>query len=121
MLLPLIGLVLFLVLSWKIALPIYLALLVAWVFYERAIFRSQRLPVRTGGVTGMIGRPATVLTWHGGRGTVRFGTEIWNAQSPSGDALPAGGEVKIVGAEGLILLVVTADSGKSEDERRAAG
>ena len=66
----------------------------------------QRYRVQTG-AEGMVGRPAEVLQDCSPDGRVRVGGEIWRARS---EAPVARGEmVRIVGLDGLTLLVERAD------------
>jgi membrane-bound serine protease (ClpP class) len=64
--------------------------------------RSVRRPVVTGLQT-MVGKNAEVLEGFSGRGRVRCGGEIWNAQSSS--AVGAGQIVRITRVDGLTVWV----------------
>jgi membrane-bound serine protease (ClpP class) len=64
--------------------------------------RAMRRPVTTG-AQAMIGASAEVLADFSGRGSVRYGGELWNARSTA--ALRAGEPARIVKVEGLTLWV----------------
>jgi membrane-bound serine protease (ClpP class) len=64
--------------------------------------RSMRRPVVTG-VLGMIGATAEALQDFTDRGRVRYGGEVWNAQTSA--PLRAGQAVRITKVEGLLLWV----------------
>jgi membrane-bound serine protease (ClpP class) len=57
-------------------------------------------------VTGweeMIGNRGTVVTWHADHGSIRIRGEIWSARSDK--ELEPGGSVRVVGRDGLTLMV----------------
>ncbi len=67
--------------------------------------RAQKTPLRTGQQT-LIGRIGTVTADLSPRGHVQLGGELWTAQSVDESAtLPTGTRVRVVGVEGLKLLV----------------
>jgi membrane protein implicated in regulation of membrane protease activity len=106
MLLPVIGLGLFLVMPWRSALPIYLAGVGLSAIYHRLMLHALSRRVRTGR-QAMLGQDGHVTAWHGDAGTVRCRGEIWQACG-EGDAerdLAPGDEIEVVGAEGLALVV----------------
>jgi membrane-bound serine protease (ClpP class) len=67
-----------------------------------ALLRSRKRPVVTGG-EALIGAEGEAVTWQQSEGRVRVQGELWlaRAQAP----LPAGTRVKVVGRDGLVLLV----------------
>jgi membrane protein implicated in regulation of membrane protease activity len=79
MALPLLGLVLFRLYPWQVALLPYAMLVVASAMFDVLMMRGMRLPVSTGR-EGMIGSTAAVLNWHGGTGQVSWKGEIWRAE-----------------------------------------
>jgi len=76
------------------------ALMVAGIVYMAT--RAMRHPVATG-AQGMIGASAEVVADFTGKGTVRYGGELWKARSSG--ALRAGELARIVRVEGLTLWV----------------
>jgi membrane-bound serine protease (ClpP class) len=57
------------------------------------------------GAEQVVGAPARVVDWDGASGHVRFNGEVWSARSPR--PLQAGADVRVVGRDGLTLLVDT--------------
>ena len=76
------------------------ALMVAGIVYMAT--RAMRHPVATG-AQGMIGASAEVVADFTGKGTVRYGGELWKARSST--PLRAGDLARIVRVEGLTLWV----------------
>lgn len=105
-----IGVVLFLFLSFKLALlvfiPVAVVFLALGVAMRRQMTRTMRLPVATG-MEGMVGRTAEVARIERRvtlpRYVVRCEGELWRARSR--DELSVGDEVKIMAAEGITLVV----------------
>jgi membrane-bound serine protease (ClpP class) len=104
MLFPVLGLPLFAWLPLREALPAYAAGLAASAALHAAMRRAMRLPVRTGR-EGLIGRGAVVLSWAARGGWVRCGPERWRAVSRGGEALRPAERVRVVGVDGLTLVV----------------
>jgi len=104
MLFPLLGLALFWWLPLRASLPVYVAGLAVSALLHRAMMRAGRLPVRTG-AEGMIGRHAVVLDWTGDEGWVRCGSEKWHAVVRTGEPEHVGDGVRVVGVDGLTLVV----------------
>lgn len=98
---PLLGLVLFWALPWKIALPVYLGVLAVSAIYWWATVRTFREPLKAGR-EAMIGVEGIVLR-DGAVPLVRVHNELWNA---IGDGpMVAGEAVRVVSLEGLRLRV----------------
>jgi membrane protein implicated in regulation of membrane protease activity len=95
---PVIGLVLFLILPWTIALPLYLVIVTLSLWLYVKIMESMRQPVKTGG-EGLLGQVAEVRPG----GTLIVNGERWSIAQP--DGLTPGQQVRIVGFEGLRLEV----------------
>jgi membrane-bound ClpP family serine protease len=114
---PLLGLGLFWVLSWKLALPIYALGLVASVLLQRVAMKSLRLPVLTG-IPAMTGGAGTVASWETDRGTVRFRAELWRARSVSGKSISPGATVRIMAVENLELVVAPEELPRRESGGR---
>jgi membrane protein implicated in regulation of membrane protease activity len=100
---PFIGLVLFLILPWTIALPSYLVIVTLSVLLYRKIMQSMKLPVTTG-VEGLIGSVGEVEP----DGSLALGTERWKIASPQDDLVP-GQRVRIVGFNDMHLEVQAID------------
>lgn len=115
---PLIGVFLFFVLSWKIALPAYLVGVAISVFYHRIMVKSRTIRVKTGR-RGMIGCTATVVDWHQGEGMVRCHGEFWKARMENGRSVSPGSEVLVVNVvEHLVLILRPLESAPPELNQR---
>jgi membrane-bound serine protease (ClpP class) len=102
LLLPLVGLVLFLFLPWQEALPFYVIILVgSLVIYWKIIQAHRRRPII--GKRAMIGDRAVVVSTKGQEAEVDYQGEIWRAISSQ--PLQQGDQVIIKGVEGLMLRV----------------
>ena len=100
--LPLLGLGLFYVLPLAWAGPLYGAvLLVSAVFYV-PIYRAHRQPVACGW-EAMVGKLAEAVDGFPGLGRVKYHNVFWKARSK--EPLAAGERAKIVGLQGMTLLV----------------
>jgi membrane-bound serine protease (ClpP class) len=74
------------------------------IFVVGQIVRSRREPIRTG-YEHFIGQTARVHRDLNSRGRVWFEGQTWNAELRPGGEAPAGSKVRIVGIEGLTLIV----------------
>ncbi len=102
-LLLLAALLVFAVLPWRIALPLYLLVLVFSLFSAWRDMRAQsRIPPITG-KKGMIGDRAVVVRVESEKAEVEYKGETWKAVSDQ--PLHPGQEVVILRLEGLILHV----------------
>lgn len=95
---PVIGLVLFLILPWTIALPLYLLIVALSLWLYVKIMESMRQPVKTGS-EGLLGQVAEVRP----SGSLIVKGERWSIAQP--DGLTPGQQVRIVGFDGLRLEV----------------
>ncbi len=96
------GWVLFLFLTWQIALPLYLiAVIITLVIYWKIIAAQRKTPVI--GKRAMIGDQALVVRVDGNKVEVEYEGEIWRAISI--EPLQQGQRVVIKGVDGLILQV----------------
>jgi membrane-bound serine protease (ClpP class) len=68
------------------------------------VMRSRRTPVMTG-YEHYAGQIVVVHESLKPRGRVRFQGQLWFAENPSGEEIPAGRRVKILGVEDLTLIV----------------
>ncbi len=78
--------------------------------------RTRRAPLRTG-YEQYIGQVATVYRALTPRGSVWFEGQLWNATERSGQNVPVQHPVRIVGIDGLTLIVEPAPSTLSSDLR----
>ena len=102
LILPLLGLILFVFLLWQVALPLYMVMLVVSLgIYWKIIQAQRRRPVI--GKRAMIGGRAVVVRIGGDVVEVEYEGEIWRAVSP--EPLHQGQQVIIESVEGLILRV----------------
>jgi membrane-bound serine protease (ClpP class) len=103
LLVALFGWILFLFLSWQIALPLYVAaVIVSLMIYWKIIEAQRKAPVV--GKRAMIGDHAVVVRAEGDDVEVEYDGEIWRAASS--EPLHQGQRVTIESVEGLILKVV---------------
>ena len=102
LILPLLGLILFIFLPWPAALPLYVVILVgSLAIYWKIIQAQRRKPVT--GKRAMIGNRAVVVRAKGDDVEVEYEGEIWRAVSTQ--PLEPGQQVTIKAVEGLTLRV----------------
>jgi membrane-bound serine protease (ClpP class) len=103
LLVVLFGWVLFLFLTWQLALPLYvIAVIVTLAIYWKIIKAQREAPVM--GKRAMAGRRAIVVETRGRDAEVEYDGEIWQAVSVH--PLEQGQQVMIESVEGLVLRVV---------------
>jgi membrane protein implicated in regulation of membrane protease activity len=105
-LLPLLGLIVFLILPISLALPVYLViLLLSGLMYWAIISAMKRRP--NSGSESMIGAKARVVSklryQDEAQYAVKVRGELWNANSP--DDLKPGETAKILSIDGLTLII----------------
>ena len=110
MLAPILALPLFYYLPLGSALPIYIVILIASVYCNITMVWSMRAKTKSG-VKAMIARRALVIEDIAPEGKVEVRGEIWKAVGRN-KRIPAGKQVKILDAKGLVLVVDALD----EDE-----
>jgi membrane-bound ClpP family serine protease len=100
--LPILGLPLFWVLDFSVALPVYMAILALSGVVMWLTVQSLRKPASSG-MEGMRGDVAEVVEALRPRGTVRYHNAFWCAEARE----PVGGgeTVRIIGNKRLCLLV----------------
>jgi membrane-bound serine protease (ClpP class) len=103
--LPVLGLVLFYILPFKMALPLYLLLLFisGLIYYGMFTVMGKKRKVRTG-FEEMMGQEALVVEDVSPRGKVLIYYEIWSARA-RGKSVLKGDKVRICGHQGLTLVV----------------
>lgn len=115
LILPFIGLGVFLFLPLPQALALYLPIAFASAFLYFLAYKSMRAPQKTG-VESAIGERAEVVErlepGQMAQYLVRHGGELWSATSP--ENLATGEKVKIIALEGISLVVER----EQEKERR---
>jgi len=67
-----------------------------------ALLRSRKRPIVSGG-EALIGAEGEAVAWENSEGRVRVQGELWQARAEA--PLPTGSRVKVVGRDGLVLLV----------------
>ena len=102
LMMPLLGLGLFAVLPWPVALPSYLALVALSLVLYAKIIRGLRRPVQTGR-EALLGAEVTVTRDIAPQGQVRYFSELWNAVSEH--QLTMGERARIVDIDGMRLVV----------------
>jgi membrane-bound ClpP family serine protease len=100
---PILALPLFYYFPLGTALPIYIVILIASVYCNVVMVWSMRAKAKSG-VNAMIGKRALVIEDIAPEGKVRVWGEIWTATGRN-RRIPAGKEVKILDAKGLVLSV----------------
>jgi membrane-bound ClpP family serine protease len=105
MALPILGLGLFYILPFRMALPIYLFLLFVsgLMYYGMLRVMGRKRKVLTG-FEEMIGKEGLVLEDISPEGKVRIDNELWTARARTGRFLK-GEKVRVSGHEGLRLIV----------------
>lgn len=116
MLLPLLGIILFFFLPLSQALPSYLAILAFSGFFYVLMFRVMKKRGKAG-PTDFIGETAEVLTWHGNSGTVFCRGGTWEARSEQTGDFRRGVKVRVVGVEGLTLVVAPRGGAAPQDNQ----
>ena len=106
---PFVGLLLFWVLPWPVALPTYLVLVGLTALILIPTFRTMRGRVTTG-AEGMIGCGGVVVREIRSEGTVRVRGELWTARAR--EPIPAGEAVRVVALDGLCLRVEQVREGR---------
>jgi membrane-bound serine protease (ClpP class) len=66
------------------------------------LLQSRQRPVVTGN-EALLGAAGECLTWRGREGRVRVNGEVWRARAD--EPLLPGTRIRVVGREGLVLLV----------------
>jgi membrane-bound serine protease (ClpP class) len=99
---PVAGMVLFLFLPWKAAVPIYLLLLILSVFLYVKTYQAMKVPVSTG-IEGMIGEEGIAVKSFNHSGFIKCHGEIWKAESDR--KISVGDRVRVIGTRGLVVLV----------------
>lgn len=104
MALPVLGLLLFAIYPWQVALAPYSILVAVSGYFDWMMMRAMHLPPVTG-QEGVAGSTAVVLRWHGKEGQVKWRGEIWRAYIREGKAPVPGETVLIDKVSGLLLFV----------------
>ena len=103
MLAPILALPLFHYLALENALPIYILILIVSIYCNGLMVWSMRAKAK-GGVQAMIGKRALVVKDLDPIGQITLWGEVWTAAG-SNEPIPAGKEVRILDANGLVLTV----------------
>ena len=106
MLLPVLGLLLFVFLPWQVALPLYVPIAIGSLAIARKVMRAQREPP-VSGREAMAGKEAVVTSVDHGQAEVHYKGETWRAVSYQ--PLQTGEKVLIEAVEGLKLWVAPED------------
>jgi len=102
LLLPVMGIGLFVVLPLEVALPLYGLVVGISTLLYLVVWRVLRLPIQTG-IEGMIGKEAEVLQDLNPEGVIRHRNELWSAQGL--DRIGQGEKVIIMAVDGLVATV----------------
>lgn len=73
--------------------------------FARQVSGAGEQPVAIGRVIGQQGLVLKEINPRTGTGLVRIGTEEWRAESATGEVIPAGATVEVLGVEGVRLRV----------------
>lgn len=104
---PLWGLLLFFLLDWTVALPLYGVGVVLSLGEAYVVGRALQRPVRTG-IEALIGAQGRVLEVEGPRCLVKVRGELWRAVAEQ--PIAHGSEVTVLRVEGTTLVVAPAGS-----------
>jgi membrane protein implicated in regulation of membrane protease activity len=102
LLLPVMGLGLFVVLPLEVALPLYGLVVGISALLYLVVWRALRLPIQTG-TEGMIGKEAEVIQELTPQGVIRHRNELWSAQGV--EPIAKGEKVIILAVNGLLATV----------------
>ncbi|NIN66930.1 MAG: hypothetical protein GTO63_19990 [Anaerolineae bacterium] len=116
LLMPAIGLGLFVILPWQVAFPPYAIVSVTSLFIYYKIVKAMGQPVQSGR-EAILGAMATVVAPVDPAGQVRFQNELWSAVSD--ENLKLGQRVRVVGFQGMKLIVSTAEGMESQPAGRS--
>jgi membrane-bound serine protease (ClpP class) len=99
--------------AWPIILTMGLLGVLYSVFILSAIMRIRRMPLPEGtgmvGTVNLVGMEGNVQAPLDPTGTVHVGKESWSARETNNAALPRGTKIKVIGKEGLTLIVEKVD------------
>jgi len=109
---PFLALALFYFLPFRTAMPIYIVILILAAFFYYLMIKSMRAKVQTG-LEKMIGGEARVLENIDPEGKVSFKGEIWTTKT-RGKRFDEGSRVRILDAEGLVLIVGAPDDDENQ-------
>jgi membrane-bound serine protease (ClpP class) len=104
----------FLEVSRPLIYGITLALVLFSLVAVRAVMRTRRRPVAIGAYD-MVGHTGVVR----GATSVYVGGELWQARPAAGVSFPAEGPVRVIGREGMTLIVEPADQADATQTREA--
>ena len=107
MLSPVWAVVLFYFFPLSTALPLYIVILIAAAYCNIVMFWSMRAKPKTG-IEAMIGKAALVIEDINPEGKIEITGEMW-AATAGGKRITAGKPVKILKANGLVLVVEALD------------
>ena len=105
---PIFALVLFL--PFWTAFPIYIPIFIFGFIVNYKMMKSMKLPIRAG-LEEMMGQEAVVIDNIDPEGKVRIWNEIWTAKARK-EILRQGETVRIVGCQGLVLIVANTEEKK---------
>jgi membrane-bound serine protease (ClpP class) len=95
------------------AIPLAVVMFVLVVWVGRVAMRTRRAPSTSTGTDLLVGRSVPVRDGEGRTGSTYAAGAWWSLRSTTGPLLP-GAEVRVVGVDGLVLLV---DPQQSEEEK----
>jgi len=102
LLLPVLGLGVFLIFPPDVALPLYGGVVAGSALLGFAVWRAFRLPIQTG-TEGMIGKEARVVQALDPEGVIRHRNELWSARSA--EPIGKGEKAIILAVKGLVATV----------------
>jgi len=101
------------VVAWPIIITMAAAAAAYGLLLVGTLMRLRRQPIPVGaglvGIDGVVGKAARVEKDLSPAGTVYVGRESWSARTKDGSAAARGSNVKVVGQEGLTLIVEKLD------------
>ncbi|MGE5219776.1 MAG: NfeD family protein [Chloroflexota bacterium] len=102
LLLPVLGLPLFLILPWEEALPLYVGICIFAAGFYWLIWRTMRKPAMTG-IEGVIGGIGTIFQCTNRKTKVLYRGEIWDVVCK--EKMSLGDPVEIIGYDRMKLVV----------------
>ena len=115
LLMPVIGLMVFLIWPFGTALPVYLVIFSLSGLLYFAILRAMQRPVRTGN-EGLIGNPVEIIDIDSNEGHVRVHGEIWKAAFEVPFRKTEKGRIKAI--RNMILIIEKASSSQDLTSRK---
>lgn len=83
-------------------------IMIIWILKDAALYPLCKPGFETGpaiGARALIGREARVITTLAPQGQIKLDGEYWSARTHGNGPIASGEHIRIIGAEGLVLIV----------------